>query len=408
VSAPALIAVDEDVCALRDLERELEDRYAQHYRVACLASSREARIHLENLAADGDQVALILAAPSLSDRPEGELLDDAHHLHPYAKRGLLIDWHDWGDRTTGEAIFDSIAHGRIDHYVLRPSAPPDELFHQTISSLLLEWAETQRRAPYTTRVVAQAWAGRAYEQYELRNVLGRCAIPHSFCLADSSDGRALLASAGEAAKLPMVVFPDGTILTDPSNAEIARAAGSSVDPERRDYDLVIVGAGPAGLSAAVYGASEGFNTLVVDEGGVTRRATASVGHETAASRGKTNGRSAPLRPCRGMIASTTAASSCRLCLCHETSHDFDALYPAWRCCCRTSGATRRRRQRWLLRSPKRRRTARRAKSESTRRGHAALRVAPSCSVCAWALSGAAAFREIGETGADRYPSQEGR
>jgi thioredoxin reductase (NADPH) len=272
ISSPALIAVDEDGSALRDLERELKDRYARHYRVACLGSSREARIHLENLAADRDQVALILAAPSLSDCSGVELLDEARHLHPHAKRGLLIEWGEWGDRTTGEAIFDSIAHGRIDHFVLRPSAPPDEAFHQAISSLLLEWAESHRRAPYTTRVVAQAWAGRAYQ---LRNVLGRCAIPHSFCLADSSDGRALLASAGEAAQLQMVVFPDGTILADPSDAEIAHAAGSSVDPERRDYDLVIVGAGPAGLSAAVYGASEGLNTLVVDEGGLGGQATSS-------------------------------------------------------------------------------------------------------------------------------------
>jgi thioredoxin reductase (NADPH) len=106
-------------------------------------------------------------------------------------------------------------------------------------------------------------------------VLGRCAIPHSFCLADSGDGRALVAEAGEGAKLPLVVFPDGTVLTDPSNAELAAAAGSPVNPERMDFDLVIVGAGPAGLSAAVYGASEGFSTLVVDEGGLGGQATSS-------------------------------------------------------------------------------------------------------------------------------------
>ena len=122
-------------------------------------------------------------------------------------------------------------------------------------------------APYTIHVVGESWSGRAYE---LREALGRCAIPHSFCLADSSEGRALVAEAGEGAELPLVVFPDGTVLTDPSNAELARAAGSPVNPERMDFDLVIVGAGPAGLSAAVYGASEGFSTLVVDEGGHRR------------------------------------------------------------------------------------------------------------------------------------------
>ena len=100
-------------------------------------------------------------------------------------------------------------------------------------------------------------------------------MPHSFCLADSSDGRALVAQAGEGQKLPLVVFPDGTVLADPSNADLATAAGSPVNPERMDFDLVIVGAGPAGLSAAVYGASEGFSTLVVDEGGLGGQATSS-------------------------------------------------------------------------------------------------------------------------------------
>ena len=272
MSGPALIAVDDDAGALRDVERELRDRYARHYRIMCMRSSREALGCLKELAAARQEVALILAGPWLREMTGGELLDEARHLHPHAKRGLLIAWGGWGDRATGEAIFDSIAHGRIDHYVLRPSASPDELFHQAISSLLLEWAEAQRASPYTIHVVGESWSGRSYE---LRDVLGRCAMPHSFCLADSNDGRALLDEAGEGAKLPIVVFPDGTVLTDPSDADLARAAGSPVNPERMDFDLVIVGAGPAGLSAAVYGASEGFSTLVVDEGGVGGQATSS-------------------------------------------------------------------------------------------------------------------------------------
>jgi thioredoxin reductase (NADPH) len=269
---PVLVAVEEDAGALRDVEQELRSRYARDYRVMCMRSSHEARACLEDLAAAGEEVALVLAGQWLSGTTGSELLEEARHLHPHAKRGLLIAWGGWGDRATGEAIFDSIAHGRIDHYVLRPSGSPNELFHQAISSLLLEWAEARRTSPYTIYVVGESWSGRAYE---LREVLGRCAIPHSFCLADSNDGRALLAEAGEGAALPMVILPDGRILTDPSNAEMALAAGSPVNPERMDYDLVIVGAGPAGLSAAVYGASEGFSTLVVDEGGLGGQATSS-------------------------------------------------------------------------------------------------------------------------------------
>jgi thioredoxin reductase (NADPH) len=272
MSGPVLVTVDEDPEALQDVERELRDRYARHYRVISTPSSDEALASLKELAAAGDEVALVLAGQGLSGMSASELLDEARHLHPHAKRGLVIAWGTWGDRGVGEEIFDSIAHGRIDHYVVRPSASPDELFHQAISSLLLEWAEAQRSSPYTIHVVGESWSGRAYE---LRDALGRCALPHSFCLADSEDGRALIAEVGAGASLPWVVFPDGTVLGDPSNADLARAAGSPVDPGRMEFDLVIVGAGPAGLSAAVYGASEGFSTLVVDEGGIGGQATSS-------------------------------------------------------------------------------------------------------------------------------------
>ena len=272
MTGPALVVVDEDPAALSDVERELRERYERHYRVVCLKSSKDGLGCLEELAAGGEEVALILAARRLTGMTGTELLDEARHLHPQAKRGLLIGWGDWGDRATGEAIFDSMSHGRIDHYILRPAASPDELFHQAISSLLLEWAEAQRTSPYTIQVVGESWSGRAYE---LRNVLGRCAVPHSFCLADSADGRSLLAEAGGGEKLPLLIFPEGTALADPSNADIARATGASVDPQRSDFDLVVVGSGPAGLSAAVYGASEGFRTLVVDDGGIGGQATSS-------------------------------------------------------------------------------------------------------------------------------------
>jgi thioredoxin reductase (NADPH) len=272
MSDPVLVAVEEDADALRDIERELRDRYARHYEVLCMRSSREARARLEELAGAGRQVALVLAGHSNSEMGGSELLDQARNLHPHARRGLVLAWGDWGDSETGELIFDSITHGHIDHYVVRPSSPPDELFHQVISSLLLEWADAWHASPNAIYVVGESWSGRAFE---LREVLQRCAIPHSFCLADSTEGRAVLAQAGEGADLPIMAFPDGSLLINPSNAEIAVASGSPVSPEQADFDLVIVGAGPAGLSAAVYGASEGFGTLIVDQGGLGGQATSS-------------------------------------------------------------------------------------------------------------------------------------
>jgi thioredoxin reductase (NADPH) len=268
-----VVAVDADPGALRDVERELRDRYARHYRIKCLSSPDDARVQLKELAENRDDVALVLAGQDLAGMTGTELLGEAGHLHPHAKRGLLVHWGSWGDEPAGEAIFDAIAHGRIDHYVLRPAAePPDELFHQTISGLLLEWAETRRAFPYAIHIVSDSWTGRGYE---LRDVLSRCAIPHAFSLADSDEGRDVLARAGEITDLPVIELPNGRFLYNPSDAELSLAAGSKVHPEREDFDLVIVGAGPAGLSAAVYGASEGFNTLVVDLGGLGGQITSS-------------------------------------------------------------------------------------------------------------------------------------
>ena len=269
---PVLLAVEDDAAALGDVERELRDRYASSYRVICTRSPEEALATLTRLADAGEEVALVLAAQWLSGTTGSDLLERVRQLHPHAKRGLLVPWRAWAHPETTEAILDSMAMGRIDYYVLRPATSPDELFHQAVTGFLLEWTKARRIAPHTVRVVGEAWSGRAYE---LRETFQRCAIPHDFCLADSSEGRDLLAEVGGEGKLPLIVLPDGRVLTDPTDTEIAQAAGAPVDLERNDFDLVIVGAGPAGLSAAVYGASEGLRTAVIDEGGIGGQATSS-------------------------------------------------------------------------------------------------------------------------------------
>jgi thioredoxin reductase (NADPH) len=272
MSDPMILAVDDDPDALRDLEETLGDRYGRNYRVECLRSPFDAQARLEALAAAHEDVAIVLAGQWLEGMTGSDLLDGARRLHPQSKRALILHWGQWGDPATGEAIFDAIARARIDHYVIRPTAPPDELFHHAISGMLLEWADAQRQSPHTIHIIGQSWEGRAYE---LRQLLGRCAMPHAFVLADSPAGRDLVAQAGEGDGYPLVIFPDGTVLHDPTNAELVEASGSPVDPPSTDFDLVIVGAGPAGLSAAVYGASEGFDTLVVDSGGIGGQATSS-------------------------------------------------------------------------------------------------------------------------------------
>jgi thioredoxin reductase (NADPH) len=271
VARPVLLAVDEPGAALERLQGELQDRYGRHYRVVCVESADAGLDRLEAFAANGAEVALVLAGQWLPGESGAGVLEAVHDRHPHARRAGLVSVRDWGAPETGRAIFDGIADGRIDHYVMRPSASPDERFHQAISMVLLDWAEANRSAPYTVRIVGESWTGRAYE---LREALQACAVPHDFCLVDSPQGRELSAAA-PGAKLPLVLFPDGRVLENPTNLEISQSTGGPIDPGRARFDVVIVGAGPAGLSAAVYGASEGLSVLVVDQGGIGGQATSS-------------------------------------------------------------------------------------------------------------------------------------
>jgi len=272
MSDPVILAVDADPAGLAGIEGELLDRYSRHYDVVCTASAAEARDRLTQFRESGNDVAVVLAGKEVDDPSCSELLAEVRRLHPHAKRALLVGWGEWGFRETGDAILEAIEHGKIDHYVVRPVAPPDELFHHSISTFLLEWAEERRTAPYAIQVVGDSWSGRAAA---LRNVLERCAFPHAFCLADSDEGRRLLEGSSRETELPVVILPDGTTLTNPSDVELTRATGSSVEPGEGEVDLLIVGAGPAGLSAGVYGASEGLRTLIVDTHGIGGQARSS-------------------------------------------------------------------------------------------------------------------------------------
>lgn len=272
MSDPVILAVDADPAGLAGIEGELLDRYSRHYDVVCTASAAEARDRLTQFRENGNDVAVVLAGKEVDDPSCSELLAEVRRLHPHAKRALLVGWGEWGFRETGDAILEAIEHGKIDHYVVRPVAPPDELFHHSISTFLLEWAEERRTAPYAIQVVGDSWSGRAAA---LRDVLERCAFPHAFCLADSDEGRRLLEGSSRGTELPVVILPDGTTLTNPSDVELTRATGSSVEPGEGEVDLLIVGAGPAGLSAGVYGASEGLRTLIVDTHGIGGQARSS-------------------------------------------------------------------------------------------------------------------------------------
>lgn len=269
---PALVAVDEDRQVLEAVEAQLAGRYAGDYRIECLRDPAEALQTLAELRGTSVEVALVLVGQSLEASARDALLDRVRQLHPHAKRVLVVAPSAWTDAAAARTIRGAIALGHVDHFVHIPSAALDEVFHEAVSDFLLEWARERLLVPQTVHIVGETWAGRAYE---LRDVFARCSVPHSFCLADSDEGREFVMQAGADAELPLMVLPDGRILSDPSNAEIAEVAGAPMDLEEHTFDLVIVGSGPAGLSAAVYGASEGLRVLVVDAAGIGGQARSS-------------------------------------------------------------------------------------------------------------------------------------
>jgi thioredoxin reductase (NADPH) len=268
----AVVAVSQDAVVLDAVQEQLTERYGHDYRIECLRDPGDAPALLETLADDEVEVALLLAAQSTLQATDNALLDVTHGLHPQAKRALLVSTHAWTDARTAEAIRASVALGRVDHFLLEPGPAPDEVFHEAVQSFLLEWARERRLVPQTVHIVGEEWSGRAYE---LRTVFEECAAPHAFCLADSDKGRELLAKAPPDAELPLIALPDGRVLSNPSNAEIAAAAGAPPTLDELAFELLVVGSGPAGLSTAVYGASEGLRVLVVDAGGIGGQARSS-------------------------------------------------------------------------------------------------------------------------------------
>jgi thioredoxin reductase (NADPH) len=271
MARPLLLVVDDDPQALQAVESQLADRYSVDYQVEGVLGVGEALRRLSDASGVRAEVAAVLAAQPLSGET-AQLLDSVRELYPRAKRALVIPSRSWTDARLASAIRALMALGRIDYFLVRPAGPRDEVFHEAMADVLLEWAKEQRIVPDTVHIVGEESSGRASE---LKDVFESCAVSHSFCLAESDEGRDLLARVGPDAKLPLMFLPDGRVLSDPSNDEIAEAAGAPSDFELHPFDLVIVGAGPAGLSAAVYGASEGLDVVVVDARGIGGQARSS-------------------------------------------------------------------------------------------------------------------------------------
>ena len=236
MTAPVFLLVDGADDALgADLER----RFGRDYRIA-----------REDTVDDGDRVALVFGDTV-------EALERLHARFPGARRVLLVDRGDW---SAGHPAIAAMALGRIDFHLYRPWRPLERILYPAVSEFLAAWDAGEEPPAVALRIAGDRDAARSHE---LRDVLSRVAIPYWFHDATSAEGRALIAETG-ATRLPVVALFDGTVLENPSHADLMTALGMRSRPDGGRYDVAIVGAGPAGLAAAVYAASEGLRTVVLE------------------------------------------------------------------------------------------------------------------------------------------------
>ncbi len=249
---PVLFVVVRDRRALAVLVADLSRRFGHDFAVCGERGPRAAIATLERMAADGERVALMLVEGTAE-----QVLPRAHELHPRAKRVLLVD----RDYSSTSPAVRALTLGRADFHLVRPWAD-DEMMYRAMSEYLSSWTREQEPGFELFRIVGRAGDPRVPE---LRDVMTRMSTPWGFYDADSENGRRLLSEAGlDESSLPLVVSHDGRAMPDPSMTELAEAFGVKIDSDIGECEIAIVGAGPAGLAAAVYGASEGIDTVMLD------------------------------------------------------------------------------------------------------------------------------------------------
>jgi thioredoxin reductase (NADPH) len=259
VAKPVLMVISDDREHRVLIEEELARRYGADYEVVCEGSADATEQVLERLRGEGRRLAVVLADQWRSGTSGPELLSHVRDVHPDAKRVLLIPW---VDPLAAEAVRRAAALGQIDFWTVRPWRSPDEDFHAVMSEALRAWSRSNLPPFEIVRVVGERWSARSHE---LRDLLSRNAIPHGFYEAASDEGRSLLEQARVSAeRLPVLVLFDERTLVDPSNSELAEALGVRTRPASDAYDVVVIGAGPSGLAASVYGTSEGLRTALLE------------------------------------------------------------------------------------------------------------------------------------------------
>jgi thioredoxin reductase (NADPH) len=253
-----ILAVDDDPAVGRAIERDLRQRYGMRHRVLLADSGRAALGVVEQIVCRGESVALLVADQRMPGMNGVEFLGEALKMAPHAKRVLLTAYADT------DAAIQAINLVRLDHYLMKPWSPPEERLYPVLDDLIEDWeaGTAARLAVPGLRLIGHRFSA---EAHATRDFLARNGVPYRWLDVADPDARALMTAAqGDESQLPVVVLEDGETLVRPSQAELAARIGLRTTAERPFYDLVILGGGPAGLAAAVYGASEGLRTLLVE------------------------------------------------------------------------------------------------------------------------------------------------
>ncbi len=252
----AIMTVDDDPVVSRAVARDLRRRYGEQHRIVRAESGEAALDALRQMKLRGELVAVILADYRMPQMNGIEFLERAMDIYPGARRVLLTAYAD-----TGAAI-DAINVIDLDHYLLKPWDPPEEKLYPVVDTLLETWLSSDHRPVPETKLVGHRWSAHSFRT---REFLARNQVPYRWYSVDDPEGQRLLAAAGaDELTLPVVITPDGEALVQPSEAMLAGKVGLATTPSAGFYDLVVIGGGPAGLGAAVYGASEGLRTVLVE------------------------------------------------------------------------------------------------------------------------------------------------
>jgi thioredoxin reductase (NADPH) len=251
-----MLTVDDDPAVSRAVARDLRRHYGEEHRIVRAETGPDALETLKELKLRGETVAMLVADYRMPQMTGIEFLERAMDLYPAARRVLLTAYADT------HAAIDAINVVDLDHYLLKPWDPPEEKLYPVIDALLDAWKRTPEHPIPHTKVIGHRWSARSWE---VRDFLARNGLYYNWFMADEPTGQQLLQAAGEdGRRLPVVITERGDTLVEPTDAQLAFTLGLTTTPSQAFYDLVVIGGGPAGLAAAVYGASEGLRTVLIE------------------------------------------------------------------------------------------------------------------------------------------------